>query len=548
MLSEKEDQKMRNARPLVPCFVVVALALAGSPRVIRAACDNQPDAPGCPCFVNTATWDPSGAFIQDVAHQTVGTQESCNCPGTSSCTWSFDDGGKPYYQMIVGCNSELCAEFVSMVLANFGWYYDDHQEWCSETVSYWHRETGLPYDGGYRTAWHRNWQNYCIEDMRLWYMTEDPVYGHGGRGRWIDAEYELSYEDFELGVTVPVPGSYVAISAYDVTWDAWYVGDYAHSHSLIIDEMWVHRTSSGEVFQVEVSLLQGNATPTIGAPAQVTTGHWDDLLEASPQGPDSVTLGSRRKIYGFGVDLDASGNPVYDPSRLHYVDHLTALATFTARPGHASDPLWDAYASRFAAVVPYAALMAQTGGPDVACSTGNVKVSGIPDGAGGAWYFPAGLEEEVVIDIDLRDVNPVPIRGVELVWGDGLVPPFYQVEHAGGDGVYHVGSTPDMSNNPPPFAALRSPVPSLFTAKDEGTDVRYVRITFPAGIFTEDATLEELRFMYQHGPWQDDPNPAPVDVVRQAVPGIPTLSTAGLAGLLLLVTAAALRLLWHRVG
>ena len=56
----------------------------------------------------------------------------------------------------------------------------------------------------------------------------------------------MDYENFELGVTVPVPSAYVAIRTYDDVNDTC-VSD-GQSHSLMINEMWAHKDVFGTVF------------------------------------------------------------------------------------------------------------------------------------------------------------------------------------------------------------------------------------------------------------------------------------------------------------
>ena len=72
------------------------------------------DSPDCACFTNTATWNPAGTWIQDIALDTVGTIVSC-----------VTDGGKPFYQMRLGLNSTSSAtsfasiDSASLRLASF---------------------------------------------------------------------------------------------------------------------------------------------------------------------------------------------------------------------------------------------------------------------------------------------------------------------------------------------------------------------------------------------------------------------------------------------
>jgi len=100
---------LRNNSIITFLNVMVVMALIIAPTDAFAVCDYEPDAPDCACFNDTGAWDPAGAFIQDVATATVGTQEAC-----------VGDGGKPYYQMVLGCNSEDTAILMSFLLAWLG--------------------------------------------------------------------------------------------------------------------------------------------------------------------------------------------------------------------------------------------------------------------------------------------------------------------------------------------------------------------------------------------------------------------------------------------
>ncbi len=91
--SRKEGVRiMRIQRNTMLMFLSVMFVLV---LIIKPAgahfgdCVHQPDGPDCPCFVDAGAWDPAGAFIQDVAIQTLGTIESCECPGIFGCGWPF---------------------------------------------------------------------------------------------------------------------------------------------------------------------------------------------------------------------------------------------------------------------------------------------------------------------------------------------------------------------------------------------------------------------------------------------------------------------------
>ena len=189
--------RVQNKTNLILLNIIFVAALIMTPTEVFASC-YQPDAPDCPCFDDSNAWDPSGTYIQDVAIQTVGTKESCPCPGTPGCDWMigrddpFANGGKPYYQMVLGANSSFSALMKAWLMsldAFFTPYYEAREAWCSETISYWHRETGIPYPGGYKCGWHCDWLNQNVGELKTWYTTE----GDGGRGRWMepcDVDYD----------------------------------------------------------------------------------------------------------------------------------------------------------------------------------------------------------------------------------------------------------------------------------------------------------------------------------------------------------------------
>jgi len=501
---------------LVSSIVMLALVLLIAPTDAFAVCDHEPDGPDCPCFDHTGAWSPAGAFIQDIAIATVGTRESC-----------VEDGGKPYYQMVLGCNSELCALFVSWALSTFGPIYDGREWWCSETISYWHREAGIPYPGGYATSWHTDWQNHGVGSLKSWYETAEGT--SGGRGRWIDPE-DVDYDDFELGVTVPVPGAYVAIRRYDDVNDVWYSGDLAGSHSLMINEMWVHTDALG-VFEVEVTLLEGNSGETV-----TNTRHWDDVLSLTPQGSDWI--GTSKKIYGFGIDLNSRGQLIYDESRLHSVFHPGIAIRPPIWPILPKDPDWDRYRPVIPRLIAYADLLREKGGPDIKCLPPELNFTGIPDGLQVQWDFPKSITEtmDVEVEIDLQDVHPLPIRAVVLRWydvpwvdGEGTPPdqfaradqeystenPRVRVQFAGADKEYQDAIMPDLGKVVPPVQSPSVLVPAMFGSSGTGVKVRYVKLILEKGVFHKDATLEELRFRYYQRLW-DDAKDNPIDCFPRA--------------------------------
>lgn len=495
-------------------FVVVIVFIAVVGTRAPGSC-SVPDAPDCACFDHTGAWDPSGTYIQDIALDTLGTTESCPCPGTTGCNWEisasedFTNAGKPYYQIVLGANNETSASMMALMLSVLPGIYDGRQAWCSETISYWHREAGIPNSGGYSCCWYSDWQITNVSSLRSWYEVSEvmpPLCGNGGRGRWI-AHNELDYDNFELGVTVPVPGSYLALRGFTEGYPSTWQG-LSNSHSQMINEMWVHKDILGNVFQVEVTVLEGNSGN------RVRDDHsYSDLWSVTPAGPDWV--GSDRKIYGFGVDLDEYRNPIYDESRLHYVYHNN-LHIVPGELLEVPDKEWDMYARRIPQLRGYAVMLAEQGGPKLTCSAPDIKVSEIPDGNDVKWFFPKNQKEPIEILIDLLDVHPLPIMGVELTWNGQFIPRNYAVQYSSDGEDYVNGRLPKLGGIHFPEQMETLPIPASFSNNEQGIPLRYVRILFPAGAFSEDATVESMRFRYEPGPGADAEDSPPC---KRDIPG-----------------------------
>jgi hypothetical protein len=491
-----------------------------APSVLRAQCD-QPDAPDCACFVDNSTWDAGGPsypgtlFIQDVAADVaddtatgrIGVEESCACPGTWGCTWDpdpasdtdFKNSGKPYYQMILGQNTRSGALWMAELMATTDIEFHDRTEWCSETISYWHRETAVPNLYGYRNDWHEDWMVDTVDDLRFWYEEEERL---DGRGRWIDST-ELDYEDFQPGINAPLPGAYVAIAWFSYGPSRW--RDHKWSHSLMVNEMTVHRDLFGAIYQVEVSLQEGNSRDRIR-----NDRTWPDILSLTPQGSqwvpnvgagDDGIMGTSdditRKIWGFGIDLDEHGDPIYDPARLHeVVDPVIASIPRTASIS-ATDSDWDKTSQVLGTLTSYASLLRQNGGPTLIMGG---QSRPIPDGqTSNEARFEAEFSGEVLID--LKGAHPLSIEGIELVWGAGYLPRNYTVEFFTGNQQSSLGSMPVLANIVPPSGEA-TPVPVRLENPLQG--MQSVRLFFPDPI-PEEAVLHEVRFLYKSSPWQDAP-------------------------------------------
>jgi hypothetical protein len=477
-------------------------ALSDNDASIQLATCCHGDGPGCSCFHDSGSWDPSGTWIQDVANMTLGTKESCE-----------NDGGKPYYQMRLGINDIDIANFIACFFDAFGDPYG-REAWCSEAISYWHREKGIPYSAGYRNSdWHLDWQLTNTNAIRSFYEAEEQL--SNGRGRWIDhndPDY-LDYEDFRPGENAPVPGSYVFIQQYIETGPnsgAWL----GCNHSLMIDSMFVYREYFPlKITRVKVTFLEGNSG-AVGQGIVRNTREIDDLLQATPVGTSFVSYcegDTVRKIKGFGIDLDADGDLLYDHDRLQYLASSYDPPVFDPWPD-ITDLAWDmSYADLIPELVEYARTLGETG-PDVFPSSELIEMPDspdprIPDGTGVRWIFPSTLDRYepngVHVDIDLRANHPLSIKGIVLGWDSDYIPHGYSVRWASHSGRYNDASVPSLAGMAPPDEPGIIPIPIVF--QDPGVSVRYVRFIFPYGTFTEAASLDEIRFLYDWGPDSDAP-------------------------------------------
>jgi len=469
---------MRNG--IVCLLIVLCVGL------LAVASCHFSDSPDCGCFDNTATWNPTGTWIQDIALDTVGTIVSC-----------VTDGGKPFYQMRLGLGSASSANTMASILealSSMGMNPYEREAWCSEAISYWHREAEIPYTTGYRGSdWHLDWQLTNTNAIRTFYMVEellDSLPFMSGRGRWIEWS-DLDYSDFQPGINAPAPGSYVLIRKYDdtnATWDG-------KSHSMMIDEMTIHQNGFGDVVEVEVTLLQGNA----GSPAQVLAfSSLDDLISYTPGG--SEWLSSSRKILGFGVDLDRHGSPVYDPDRLHYERDLFVVAP-AFKPFLTKDPMWSRlYAPLVQKLVEYATKV--IGGPGVTGPGPVIGKGSIPDGQGASWAFGPELNRTqpngFAIEVDLLQDHPLPLKGIALRW-EGAIPIGYSVRYAADGERYQdaaLAGAESIRMSGQQLGGILIPIPF----GKESKRVRKIQLYFPPGSVIGESQLTEMRFIYDWGP------------------------------------------------
>ena len=485
---------MKHLRPLyllLPVLLVSAACGGGGGGELPEAwsdCCNS-DSPLCPGFDPTGAWDPSPGIIQDVALSTLDT--ACSCVA---------DGGKPFYQMRLGLNSPDSAQVFACALVDLAAYipagFGVREAWCSEAISYWHREAQIPYPTGYRNStWLLDWQLTNTGAIKLFYETEESI---GGRGRWLHWD-EVDYSDYQPGITVPVPGSYVLIRNYDDTTSppSWA----GNSHSMMIDEMTVYVTAFGEVDRIEATILEGNS----GARVR-NTRVIDDLRDVTPAGDDF--LGSR-KILGFGVDLDASGQPVYDTSRLHVVT-VSAGRPFPERIPDPSDLWWKAWCGPLVPeIAAYARLVRENQGARVLSSVKEIPLHGVPDGLHTRWTFPEDVDQQAPqgfeVEIDLLDVHPLSVARLFLLWSGTELPQGYRVLYADGTREYRDAFVPDLEEGAMTFTQDgRAAMPVPVSLGTEGALVRYVKLSFPPGSLRGVKALEDLRFEFVWGPGFED--------------------------------------------
>jgi hypothetical protein len=405
--------------------------------------------------------------------------------------------------MRLGISSLDGANFYACVLENWGDPFG-REAWCSETISYWHRQAEIPYSGGYRDhreeTWLLDWQLPNTSALRTFYQVEEEQ--RFPRGRWIDWS-DLDYGDFQPGVNGPLPGAYVCIRCYTDHGDG--TGDWSGGHSMMVDEMTIYQTVGGAVDRVHIVLLEGNTA--VGVNYQ---RYMDDILAVTPYGSgyfDDCDNADGMKILGFGIDLNGlTREPIYDESRLHYeivpaTAHAAPLESVRMR-----DPIWDQhYAPLIPKLVDYADKVLELG-INVQIPAEWAEISGIPDGTDHRWNFPLGAAGAgpQTVEIDLLDVHPLLVKGIVLGWHAGFIPEGYQVQWAGADQVYHDTTVPSFEGvEMPEDEDFVVPVPIMFG--ESGARVRYVKLVFPQGTFRQGASLEELRFIYDWGPDQDVP-------------------------------------------
>lgn len=468
--------------------VLLLLAVPGWASIWGAHYGASPSTPG---FVDGGAWNPSGPWVVDVALATLGTEVSL-----------IPDGGKPFYQMVIGCDDPDVADFMALWFETIDNPFADilhptgRQAWCSEAVCYWHHKAGIPYANGFRNStWVHDWQHTTNGNLAGFFRAEEDL---GARGRWITPD-EIDYDNFWPGWNAPCPGAYIQRRRYDPLGDSWIPNT---GHSQMVDEMTIYQTTGGRIVRVKLDLVEGNSN------AEVRDDRfYEDVLASLP---DPGVPGIRDCIKGFGICLDASGQPIYDPDRILWETIMTARAErhVPVDTSEAEDlDLW--WRERWEKLINYARRVSKDG-PIARSSASEVRAAWIPDRTH-RWEFPAGLDDKnpqgTEVEIDLLADYPLPVRGLVLTWKAGFLPQGYWVEWAGSDRKYQRVDVPVLKDLKFPEGNENSlPVLVRLTEPGKGINPRYLKFGFPKGTFRSRAVLEDLTFVYDR-PSGDDPKP-----------------------------------------
>lgn len=446
---------------------------------------NLPDLPDCACYVGVPPWPLVGIWgdLPGTAALTVGMQESCNSP---------DWNGQPYWQVQLQCTSPdaaiLLACFVPFVQTNDA---TNPEAWCTETVAWWGRKAGVPYDGGYRSPFRPDSSSYVKDTttMRWWYELEEAIGGlFGGvfptRGRWIEG-HQLDYADFEPGVNGPCPGAYQQLLTWDEDAEVWTDDG---KHSQVVDTVTVHHLGGldGPIIGLDVTMLEGNISNKI-----LDTAEYRDIIDYTTLGRRYINNDDVSKIRGWGINLNDDGTPNYDPDRiLHTGDYY--LRVIEAPVGsEAPDP----------AVTEMLEFFATTGG-GAAVSTNSplVFTGGAPPYPQTPWVIPPGPHpvNPVTIGIDLLEEHPVPMDSVTIEWFEAI-PAEFSVRWAGADAQIHeVLETPGPMPTSLPGTLI--PYPVAF-GPQESYPVRYLEVDIPLSAITTTYQIHGLHY----GLFDDEP-------------------------------------------
>jgi hypothetical protein len=495
----------RREIPAAHLALAAFLMATSVPRAVNPVCNcaeaGPLDLPGCTCYLPGGQWPPVAGYIGDVlaaASKSFGAQVSC-----------YEDRGLPYWQ--IQRQFWTAGDARALYLRYPATLTDVPPEpWCTETIAFWHWLAARPYGLGYWTRW---WNTPFVTntaDMRDWYWTEEKI---GGRGRWIDSS-ELDYADFVPGVNGPCPGAYQKLEG----WDGGRMGP-GVSHSQMIDTLFVHRLngSDGPIQSIDVLLVEGNVSEVFSVDCNTndyyrtkvrSTKKYEDIIDYTLLGDKSLATSYTLKIRGWGIDLAFDGEALCDSSRI--VTKVThTLRAFPAPAG--PDTTGEAQVNKLVAY-----RNATQNGPTVSSNSPRVTTGGAWPTATTPWVIPSGSHpvNPISIDLDLLAEHPVPVRGVTILWMNGLIPPSFQVWWAGSDLQIHTQTVTAATGTPP---LPQSTIPHFVRFGPNPTyPVRYARVVIPGPILPQTYAIAGFYYNYVGGAHEiaafTDHTPDPVDV------------------------------------
>ncbi len=500
------------------------------------------DLPDCACDNIGGAWPVTSApgNLLNVARETSGTNI------TTTKTSCAQHRGQAYWQIQMQRRTPADAHQVAHFFPD---YVEDFPAtaWCTETVAFWHLEAELPYEYGYGTVTNPGARNHHpgprvkgATELRTWYKEEERLRVEEGlatRGRWIDGG-ELDYAAFEPGVSGPCPGAYQQLEQ-----QLWFgdlpdwAGD-STTHSQVIDSMIVYRRgfATGPVQRIDVRVIEGNVAldtipDTLGVyfwRARVKNSTWyQDVIDWTILG-DSLVSGWR-KIRGWGIDLDAGGEPLYDESRIRTVVTPLTLSYPPPAPPDTSDN---------ATINLFRIYHNQTQGNIVVTTNSTaVQTGGTIAHPGNHWVIPPAPHpvDPVYIDIDLLANHPHRVGGVEIDWKDGKFPGQFEVWWAAQNGQIFTKTVTKATGAPTPPSGEDFRVSVAF-APDSGYVVRYARLCISNAMLTEPFEVSAFHYIFHVGADEDSGGSSPDEPDNAPPVGVPS-ATDGPGGIRYLANA-----------
>ena len=409
------------------------------------------DSPGCIiCFVDKGAWNPFAGTLLSVAYSTMGTVESC-----------LEDGGKPFYQILLGINNLTIANY----LAPFVGTHFKRSAWCSETVGYWHREAKLPFPGGYLSPWHLGWQTPTTRNLRTWYMTADSI---GFGGRWIES-IELDLDNFMPGYNAPCPGAYQQILGFDSPFGFW-TGTTSNAHSQVVESMKVYlkqgEEPGGAILTFDMKLIEGNSDDKIN-----NSNEYTDVPLYTPFGGAEL-LHKNRKIRGWGIDLDLNtGDPLCTWHNIEWVKLVDITEPmFAFEPSEFTD---EGDQKIVGTNLDFAEAMLRQEGPQVVINDQDAVILGLPS-AREPWAIAVPCDppcdEPATLRIEFPQPIPYRVGLMELEFSGANVP----------SRVYVVAKNP-RAHSTPPWMTAAAVIP-------DGANQAFLQ--FPKGVKSKWFNLE----------------------------------------------------------